>query len=92
MACSALKRSYRDILRHEGDAPELQFVFLQGQRALIAERVADRRGHFMSPTLLDSQLAALDEPSPDEHAWVCNINDSPEQIIAALVARARHDA
>jgi gluconokinase len=91
MACSALKRSYRDLLRNEGGAPDLQFVFLRGPRALIAERLGGRREHFMSPSLLASQFAALEEPSPDERAWVCNIKDSPEHLVAALVARAHHD-
>ena len=86
MTCSALKRSYRDILRAE--ASQLQFVFLQGPRALIAERLAGRRGHFMPPSLLESQFATLEEPSPDEHAWVCDITQSPEDLVAALVARA----
>lgn len=88
VACSALKRSYRNILRDASGARELQFVFLRGSRALIAERLPARHGHFMPPELLDSQFAALEEPSPDEHAWVCDINDSPEQIVASLVARA----
>ena len=86
VTCSALKSSYRDILRAQ--APELQFVFLQGPRALIAERIASRRGHFMPPSLLASQFATLEEPSTDEHAWVCDIRQSPEDIVAALVARA----
>ena len=86
MTCSALKRSYRDILR--AAAPELQLVFLQGPRGLIAERIANRRGHFMPPSLLESQFATLQEPSPDEHAWVCDIRQSPEDIVATLVARA----
>jgi gluconokinase len=88
VACSALKRSYRDILRDESGAAELQFVFLRGPRGLIAERLTGRRGHFMPTQLLDSQFAALEEPLPDEHAWVCDITGSPEQIVAALVARA----
>ena len=86
MTCSALKRSYRDLLRAE--ALELQFVFLHGPRALIAERIAGRRGHFMPPSLLESQFATLEEPSPDEHAWVCDIGQSPEDLVAALVARS----
>ena len=86
MTCSALKRSYRDVLRAE--AGELQFVFLRGPRALLAERIAGRRGHFMPPSLLDSQLATLEEPAPDEHAWVCDIAESPQDLVAALVTRA----
>ena len=86
MSCSALKRSYRDILR--ADVAELRFVFLEGQRALIAERFAGRRGHFMPPSLLDSQFATLEEPSPDEDAWVCDIREAPQDLVAALVARA----
>jgi len=86
MTCSALKRSYRDVLRAQ--ASELRFVFLRGPRALLAERLASRRGHFMPPSLLDSQLATLEEPSPDEHAWVCDIRESPQDLVAALVARA----
>ena len=86
MSCSALRRSYRDILRAE--AGEVRFVFLKGERALIGERLAIRRGHFMPPSLLDSQLATLEEPSPDEKAWVCDIRKSPQDIVAALVASA----
>jgi gluconokinase len=86
MSCSALKRSYRDILRAE--ASDLHFVFLEGERALITERLAGRRGHFMPPSLLDSQLATLEEPSADEKAWVCDIRKSPQDLVAALVASA----
>jgi gluconokinase len=85
MACSALKRSYRDILRAQ--APELQFVFLEGPRALIAQRLAGRRGHFMPVSLLDSQFATLEAPSADERAWVCDISDTPEDLVAAIMAR-----
>jgi gluconokinase len=88
ISCSALKRSYRDVLRTEAGAPELRFVFLRGTRALLAERLASRRGHFMPPSLLESQLATLEEPSADEEAWVCDIGESPEEIVAALAARA----
>lgn len=86
ISCSALKQSYRDILRAE--ASDLRFVFLKGDRSLIAERLAGRRGHFMPPSLLDSQLAALEEPSAGEGAWVCDISKSPQDIVAALVASA----
>ena len=85
MSCSALKKSYRDVLR--SGARDLQFIYLRGERALLAQRIASRRGHFMPPSLLDSQLATLEEPSPDERAWVCDVSESPRNLIAALVAR-----
>ncbi|HEX9085474.1 MAG TPA: gluconokinase [Gemmatimonadaceae bacterium] len=86
MTCSALKRSYRDVLR--AGAGDVRFVFLRGSRAKLAERIAGRRGHFMPPTLLDSQLATLEEPAPDEHAWVCDIRESQGDLVAAIVAGA----
>lgn|SRR5574341_79464 len=87
VSCSALKRGYRDLLRFVAEA-ELQFVYLAGSRGLIAARLAQRRGHFMPPSLLDSQFAILEEPSPDERAWVCDIRETPDTIIADLVARS----
>lgn len=86
LSCSALKRSYRDILR--GDAPDLRFVFLKGPQHLIAQRLASRKKHYMPPTLLESQFNILEEPSPDEAAWVCDIDSSPQDLVAALVSRA----
>ncbi|MGH7651797.1 MAG: gluconokinase [Gemmatimonadaceae bacterium] len=85
VACSALKRSYRDVLRSA--APDARFIFLNGPRELIAERLANRGGHFMPPSLLESQFAALEEPSPEEDAWVCDIIKSPEELIADIAAR-----
>ena len=87
ISCSALKHRYRDLLRSAGD-PGARFVYLAGTRALLAERMASRRGHFMPPALLDSQLAILEEPSVDEHAWVCDISETPDAIVAGLVTRA----
>src|SRR5688500_14872447 len=86
VTCSALKRSYRDVLRAQAD--DLQFVFLRGPRALIADGLTSRRGHFMPPSLLDSQFATLEEPSPDEGAWVCDVRESPQDLVAAPAARA----
>ena len=86
MTCSALKRKYRDVLR--AGAPELRFVFLRGSPTLLAERVASRRGHFMPPSLLESQLATLQEPSPEEGAWICDISEPPSDLVAKLVAQA----
>jgi gluconokinase len=87
VSCSALKRSYRDLLRSVGE-PDVRFVYLAGSRALIAARLAQRRGHFMPPSLLESQLAILEEPSPDEHAWVCDIRETPDTIVGDLVNHA----
>jgi gluconokinase len=86
VACSALKRSYRDVLR--AGAPGPQFVFLKGPRELITGRLAGRRGHFMPASLLESQIATLEEPASDEHAWVCDVTTPVEEIVAALAERA----
>jgi len=86
VSCSALKRSYRDLLRAE--AGEVRFIFLKGTRALIGERLATRSGHFMPSSLLDSQFAALEAPGPDEGVWECDVTQSPADIVAELVARA----
>lgn len=86
VTCSALKRSYRDVLR--AAAPDLRFVFLDGPRALIAERLAERRGHFMPASLIDSQLATLEAPASDEHVSTCDIRKSAQEIVDDIVARA----
>lgn len=87
MTCSALKRAYRDVLR--AGAPDLRFVYLRGPQGLLAQRLAARTGHFMPRSLLESQLATLEEPAGDEDAWVYDIVRSPASIVADLVARAR---
>jgi gluconokinase len=87
VACSALKRSYRDLLRVAD--PHLTFIHLAGERALLAERLLHRRGHFMPPTMLDSQIATLEAPSPEERAWAYDVAEPPETIVSALVARAK---
>jgi gluconokinase len=87
VSCSALKRRYRDVLR--AGAADGQFVYLEGTRALLEQRLAGRRGHFMPPSLLDSQLAILEPPAPDEHAWVCDIGEPPDRIVAGLIALIR---
>ena len=87
VSCSALKRSYRDLLRTTGDA-HVRFVYLAGSPALLAERMVQRRGHFMPPSLLESQLAILEEPAPHEHAWVCDIRQAPHAIVADLMTRS----
>ncbi len=90
VTCSALKRSYRDVLRHA--APQLIFIYLKGERQLLESRLSARHGHFMSATLLDSQLATLEEPEPDERVIACDIATSPgamvEHILRALPVTA----
>lgn len=81
VACSALKRSYRDRLR--ASAPGTRFVYLRGDRELLAARVTGRRGHFMPATLLDSQLAALEEPGDDERPVRVEAADEIPAIVEA---------
>ncbi|MFD0593488.1 gluconokinase [Catellatospora coxensis] len=84
LACSALKRSYRDLLRES--AAGLAVVYLDGSRELLASRLSRRPGHFFNPRLLDSQLADLEVPGPDEGAIVVPITLSPEEILDQAVA------
>ena len=83
IACSALKRAYRDILI--GNRDDARLVYLHGTRALIGERMAHRQGHFMPAALLDSQFATLEEPGPDERPIVVPIDAGAEAVIAAVV-------
>lgn len=85
VSCSALKRAYRDVLR-AADA-DLRFVHLTGEAALIRQRLAQRVGHYMPASLLDSQLATLEVPAVDEHAWTFDVADDPRAIVAQLVTR-----
>ncbi len=85
VACSALKRAYRDRLR--AAAPALRFVHLTGDATLIGARLAARTGHFMPTSLLASQFATLEAPTADEGAWTFDVAQSPEQIVDNLVTR-----
>lgn len=78
VSCSALKRAYRDILI--GPRQGVRLVYLRGDKALIAERIAKRHGHFMPATLLDSQFATLEEPGPDENPFIADIRATPEDL------------
>ena len=81
VTCSALKRSYRDVLRR----PEVQIVYLRGSRELIAERLAARHGHFFSAGMLDSQFADLEEPTPEEQVVTVSVGNAPAQIVQDIV-------
>lgn len=85
MACSALKRSYRDLLT--AAAPRAEFVLLDGPRALLEERLSHRQGHFMPSDLLDSQLATLERLQPDEPGFTVSVDATPETIVADIRAK-----
>jgi len=84
VACSALKRAYRDRLRQ--GCPGVRFVFLAGSEALIRSRLEQRRGHFMPPALLSSQFGALEPPGPEERAVTVEVSAAPSEIVARAVA------
>lgn len=84
VSCSALKRIYRDRLRRA--CPELRFVLLHGERDVLAARLAQRQGHYMPASLLDSQLQTLEAPMADEHAIILHITEPT----AVLVAHIEH--
>jgi gluconokinase len=85
IGCSALRRRYRDWIRAGAGGP-VTFLHLAGSRAVIAARMQAREGHFMPPSLLDSQFAALEPPEVDEAAITVDIDRSPAEIVAALIA------
>jgi gluconokinase len=83
VACSALKRAYRDIL--VGNRRDVRLVYLKGDRDLIAHRIVARADHFMPPGLLDSQFKALEEPGADERPIVVSIVPHPREIVETIV-------
>jgi gluconokinase len=85
LACSALKRVYRDTLRGSGCA--LVFVHLDGGRATIAARLGARAGQYMPASLLDSQLRDLEPLQPDEAGIVLDLAQAPDQLVAQVLAR-----
>ena len=84
VTCSALRRVYRDVLREA--ASEVRFVHLTGSRDLLAGRMGQRQGHFMPLSLLDSQLATLEVPEPDERALTLDISAAPEELVRRALA------
>ena len=87
MSCSALKRKYRDQLRHH--APTVEFLHLHGSPEVIARRQAGRRGHFMPASLLTSQFATLEPLAPDERGRVVDVDQSIDAIVRAYVDTRR---
>jgi gluconokinase len=82
IACSALKQTYRE--RLQGNDPDVQFVYLKGDYALIHQRLQERQGHFMKAGLLDSQFETLEEPQ--ETLTVC-VSHTPQAIVNRIKNR-----
>ncbi len=83
VTCSALKRAYRKIII--GNRSEVKLVYLKGSIDLIRSRLAARHEHFMPAALLDSQFAALEEPTPDESPIVIDIGGNPTEIATEII-------
>ena len=83
ITCSALKRIYRDVLRGN----DVVFVHLVGSRDQIGERMAARQGHYMPTALLDSQIATLEPPGPDENVLVVDVGRPAAVEAADIIAR-----
>lgn len=86
LACSALREEYRERLQPTGHP--LRFVFLHGDRELLAQRMNARTDHYMPPELLDSQLATLEVPAPSVALW-CDVASTPDEILAAAIDHVR---
>jgi gluconokinase len=84
ITCSALKRSYRDLL--SAGHPDVRFICLVGSHDLLEQRLEHRAGHFMPASLLDSQLEALEPLQTDESGGNIDVSQAPPQIEAAALA------
>ncbi len=87
VTCSALKRAYRDVLRRA--SPGVVFLHLTGSKALLAARISARKGHFMPPSLLDSQLATLEPLGPEEPGVTVDVTPPPEALAEEAIALLR---
>lgn len=83
-ACSALKKSYRQAIAKAAGRP-VYFVFLKGSRELLAARIEARKGHFMPPALLDSQLATLEPPDDTEAHVTLDLALTPDLLVAQAI-------
>jgi gluconokinase len=88
VACSALRRAYRDILR--AASHRVRFVHLMGPRELITERMHRREKHFMPPSLLDSQWATLEPLGPDENGITLDVSQPLEERLRAVLGMVGH--
>lgn len=88
IACSALKRAYREHIASEAGEP-VAFIHLTARRELLAERMGAREGHFMPTSLLDSQLATLEPLAADEPGVTLDVAGTPAELVRAAVAHMR---
>jgi len=84
LACSALKRTYRDRLRV---SDEVKFVFLRGDYALVEKQLRSRDGHFMNAALLQSQFDDLEQPQPDENVLTIQLGRTLQEIVERIEAK-----
>ncbi len=85
-SCSSLKKAYRQKLSQAAGRP-ITFIYLYGSRELLAARIAARQGHFMPPSLLDSQLATLEPPTDDEKSFKYDIGLPVAEIVSQALAQ-----
>jgi gluconokinase len=86
VTCSALKHVYRDLLA--GGHPEVEFVYLKGSPAVMAQHLAGRHGHFMPASLLASQFDTLEEPGADEPVLTVDVDQPIDAIVAEILGKA----
>lgn len=89
IACSALRRVYRDVLVH--GRSDIRMVYLQGAKDLIADRLGHRKGHFMPPGLLDSQFSTLEPPGADERPIIVSVDAPVEAIVDRVLQQLTND-
>lgn len=86
LACSALKESYRDLLRVNDS---VKFVYLHGDYARINAQLQKRSGHFMNPELLESQFDTLEEPRAEEGTITLELGESPRSLVRQIERKLR---
>lgn len=89
LTCSALKRAYREQLRH--GYQDVRIIYLRGSYELIRQRLKKRQGHFMNAALLASQFEVLEEPDVSEESLTVEVSQSPKAIVASIVRMCSRD-
>lgn len=87
LACSALKKQYRDLLKNESSGNNIIFIYLKGPQSLIAQRISDRPDHFMPEELLESQFEALEEP---KQCITISIDQPPDAVADTIIKQIKN--